>query len=66
MKQLGNKLLNEPALVYTGLTTAYAAAIAAGWEPVQGLAIGVAAGFAFFGVVLRQQVTPDRKLPKPE
>lgn len=61
MKKLGNTLMNEPALVFTGLTTAYAASIAAGWEPVQGIAIAVAAGFAFFGVVLRQKVTPVRK-----
>ena len=62
MKELWNRILNEPALLYTALTAGYAAAIAAGWVPAQWFSIFVAALFAVGGVLVRQNVTPMRKL----
>ena len=62
MKELWNRILNEPALLFTAIVTAYGAAIAAGWVPVQWLAVVIAAVFAFFGILVRQYVTPVRSL----
>lgn len=62
MRELIDRLWNEPALIYTAIVTAYGAAIAAGWVPDQWLAIVAAAVFAFLGVLLRQNVTPSRSI----
>lgn len=60
MSDLWNRIMNEPALLFTALTTGYAAAVAAGWEPAQQVAIVAAAVFAIAGVLVRQNVTPTR------
>jgi len=64
MKAIWNRLLDEPALIFTLLVVAYTAAISAGWEPQQWVLIAAAVVIAIGGVFgVRANVTPMRKLP---
>ena len=64
MKAIWERLLNEPALIFTILVTAYTAAIAAGWAPADWVQILAAVLIAVGGVFgVRANVTPTRALP---
>ena len=64
MKAIWNRILDEPALIFTIIVVSYAAAISAGWEPQQWVMIVAAVLIAIGGVFgVRQQVAPMRKLP---
>lgn len=63
MKALWDRFLNEPALIFTVLVTAYAAAIAAGWAPQEWVMIVAAVIIAIGGIFgVRQNVSPTRTL----
>ena len=63
MKAIWDRILNEPALIFTIIVTAYTAAIAAGWMPADWVMILAAVIIAVGGVFgLRANVTPTRKL----
>ena len=63
MKAIWNRLLDEPALIFTIIVVAYTAAISAGWEPQQWVMIVAAVLIAIGGVFgVRANVTPVRTL----
>jgi len=64
MRAIWNRILDEPALIFTILVVSYTAALSAGWEPAQWVLIVAAVIIAIGGVFgVRANVTPVRKLP---